>query len=135
ESRSVTRRRLVKPALAGVLDYIEQNMEGRLTLSRLADVASLSVFAFVRSFKGATGVPPHRYIIRRRVERAKELLTDRALSIADVAHRCGFGDQSAFTTVFRRLTCQTPRAFRDTVRTRRSSVKPADAWEGHRRPL
>jgi AraC family transcriptional regulator len=110
------RRRLVRPSLSAVLDYIDQNLDGRLTLPRLAEVARLSVFAFVRSFKTSTGLPPHRYILRRRVERAKLLLADAALNIADVALRCGFGDQSAFTTTFRRLTRQTPRAYRDALR-------------------
>jgi len=111
--RSARRRRLVRPSLTAVLEYIEQNLDGRLTLPKLAEVARLSVFAFVRSFKVSTGVPPHRYILRRRVERAKVLLADAALNIADVALRCGFGDQSAFTTTFRRLTLQTPRSYRD----------------------
>jgi len=114
--RAPSRRRLVKPGLAEVLDYIDQNIDGRLTLAQLAQVARLSVFAFVRSFKNSTGLPPHRYILRKRVERAKILLSEKALSIADVALRCGFGDQSAFTTTFRRLTSQTPSAYRETLR-------------------
>jgi AraC family transcriptional regulator len=114
--RSTRRRRLVRPGLATVLDHIDQNLDGRLTLPRLAEIARLSVFAFVRSFKTSTGLPPHRYILRRRVERAKLLLADAALNIADVALRCGFGDQSAFTTTFRRLTLQTPSAYRESLR-------------------
>ncbi len=113
--RSTHPRHVVSPSLLSVQDYIEQHLDGRLTLPELAAVARLSVFAFVRSFKTATGVPPHRYILRKRVERAKVLLGDAALSIADVALRCGFGDQSAFTTTFRRLTRQTPSSYRDTL--------------------
>jgi AraC family transcriptional regulator len=109
-------RRLVKPALAAVLDYIDQNMDGELSLRNLAALARLSVFTFVRRFKTSTGLPPHRYILRKRVDRGKVLLGDAALSIADVALRCGFGDQSAFTTAFRRLTSQTPSAYRETLR-------------------
>jgi AraC family transcriptional regulator len=114
--RSARRRRLVRPGLAAVLDYIDQNLDGRLSLPKLAEIARLSVFAFVRSFKTSTGLPPHRYVLRRRVERAKLLLADAALNIADVALRCGFGDQSAFTTTFRRLTLQTPSAYRESLR-------------------
>ncbi len=109
-------RRVVRPELASVLEYIEQNLDGRLTLPKLAEVARLSVFAFVRRFKTITGLPPHRYVLRKRVERAKVLLADAALNIAEVALRCGFGDQSSFTTTFRRLTLQTPSAYRDTLR-------------------
>jgi AraC family transcriptional regulator len=114
--RSPQRRRVMKPGLSEVLDYIEQNISGRLTLPALAKVAQLSVFALVRSFKTSTGLPPHRYILRKRVERAKVLLSDAALSIAEVALRCGFGDQSAFTTTFRRITNQTPSAYREMLR-------------------
>ncbi len=111
-----TKPRRPRMELALVLEYIEQNLDGRLTLPKLAEVARLSVFAFVRRFKTITGLPPHRYVLRKRVERAKVLLADAALNIADVALRCGFGDQSSFTTTFRRLTSQTPSAFRDTLR-------------------
>jgi AraC family transcriptional regulator len=114
--RQARPRRLVKPVLASVLEYIEQNMDAELTLPRLAAFARLNVFTFVRRFKTSTGLPPHRYILRRRVECAKVLLSNAALSIADVALRCGFGDQSAFTTAFRRLTSQTPSAYRETLR-------------------
>jgi AraC family transcriptional regulator len=116
KDRLPNRHRVVKPGLAEVLDFIDQNIDGRLTLPKLAEVARLSLFAFVRSFKSSTGLPPHRYILRKRIERAKVLLSDAALSIADVALRCGFGDQSAFTTTFRRITNQTPSAYRDTLR-------------------
>jgi AraC family transcriptional regulator len=124
--RSARRCRMVRPSLGAVLEYIDQNLDGRLTLPRLAEVARLSVFAFVRSFKTSTGVPPHRYILRRRVERAKLLLSDAALNIAEVALRCGFGDQSAFTTTFRRLTSQTPRAYRDRFREQRKAPRPLE---------
>jgi AraC family transcriptional regulator len=113
---SPQRRQVMKPGLADVLDYIDQNIDGRLTLPKLAEVARLSIFALVRSFKTSTGLPPHRYILRKRVEHAKVLLSDAALSIGDVALRCGFGDQSAFTTTFRRITNQTPSAYRDSLR-------------------
>ena len=113
---SSQRRLVMKPGLADVLDYIDQNIDGRLTLPKLAEVARLSIFALVRSFKTSTGLPPHRYILRKRVEHAKVLLSDAALSIGDVALRCGFGDQSAFTTTFRRITNQTPSAYRDSLR-------------------
>jgi AraC family transcriptional regulator len=137
--RRPTRARVVKPGLTAVIDFIDQNIDGKLTLPKLASVARLSVFAFVRSFKSGTGLPPHRYVLRRRIERAKVLLADAALNIADVALRCGFGDQSAFTTTFRRLTLQTPSAFREGLRGQRivhASVEPLSAqMEAARRAL
>jgi len=109
-------RFLAGSRLASVLAYIDENIDGRLTLPRLATVARLSLFAFVRSFKSSTGLPPHRYVLRKRVERAKVLLADDSLSIAHVALRCGFADQSAFANAFRKLTLLTPRAYRDSLR-------------------
>jgi AraC-like DNA-binding protein len=67
---------------------------------------------FARQFKAATGLPPHQYVIMRRVERAKQFLqsgTD--LSLADVAIGVGFSDQSQFSKHFKRLVGVTPRQF------------------------
>ena len=96
-----------------VTRYIEEHVEDALTLGQLAALAHLSVFSFARHFRAAIGVPPHRYVLLRRVERAKELLRETDSAIAQVALRCGFGDQSAFTTAFRRLTRQTPTGYRE----------------------
>ncbi len=116
-SRAPARSRgLEGSRLASVLAYIDENIDRRLTLPRLATMARLSLFPFIRSFKSSTGLPPHRYILRKRVEHAKALLADDTLNIADVALRCGFADQSAFANAFRRLTLQTPRAYRDALR-------------------
>ena len=78
----------------------------------MAAVAHLSAYHFARQFKAATGLPPHRYVIARRVERAKQLLhagTD--LSLAEVALRAGFSDQSQFCQHFKRLVGVTPGQF------------------------
>ena len=79
----------------------------------MAAVARLSPYHFARQFKAATGLPPHQYVIARRVERAKELLqagTD--LSLAEVAAHAGFSDQSQFCRHFKRLVGVTPGQFR-----------------------
>jgi AraC family transcriptional regulator len=78
----------------------------------MATVASLSAYHFARQFKAATGLPPHQFVITRRVERTKELLqagTD--LSLAEVAAHAGFSDQSQFTHHFKRLVGVTPGRF------------------------
>ncbi len=100
-------------ALAG---YIDTHVEDDLTLGQLAARAHLSVFSFARRFRAVVGIPPHRYVLNRRVERAKALLVQNDATVAEVALRCGFGDQSAFTTAFRRLTRQTPTRYRETHR-------------------
>ena len=108
--------RRLPPPLHTVTRYIEDHVEVTLTLGQLAGLTRLSVFSFARRFKAAIGVPPHRYVLQRRVERAKELLRETNSAIAEVALRCGFGDQSAFTTAFRRLTRQTPTGYREAYR-------------------
>ena len=93
-------------------DYIEHHLDGPLTLSELAAFAGLSVFHFLRCFKQCAGMPPHAYVRRRRIERAKQLLARGEATIAEVAFRCGFSDQSSFARTFHRVAGVTPREFR-----------------------
>jgi AraC family transcriptional regulator len=82
-------------------------------LEQMAAVARLSPFHFARQFKTATGLAPHQYVIARRVERAKQLLqAGDDFSLAEVAARAGFSDQSQFSQHFRRLVGATPGKFR-----------------------
>ena len=99
--------------LRAVLDYIEEHLDAAPTLAEIAAVAGLNPYHFARQFKAATGLPPHQYVITRRVERAKHLLragTDS--SLAEVAARAGFYDQSQFSRHFKRLVGVTPSQFR-----------------------
>ena len=103
--------------LRAVVEYIEEHLDASLSLEQLAAVARLSPYHFARQFKTATGLPPHQYVILRRVERAKQLLeasTD--LSLAEVAADAGFSDQSQFSRHFKRLVGVTPRQFRMSAR-------------------
>ena len=97
---------------ARVRDYIETHLDDRLTLTDLAAVASLSPYHFSRSFKQAVGVGPQRYIMRRRIERAKTLMRRTNRSLAWIAQEAGFTDQSHLTTMFRREIGLTPGRFR-----------------------
>ena len=84
-----------------------------MSLEQMAAVAQLSPYHFARQFKAATGLPPHQYVIARRVERAKQLLQgDAELSLGQVANAAGFSDQSQFTQHFKRLVGVTPGQFR-----------------------
>jgi len=96
-----------------VTEYIEDHLEADLALVDLAHILGMNVFHFARSFKQSTGLPPHQFVLRKRIERAKSLLVEQQLAIAEVALRCGFGSQSNFTTAFRRLTNVTPGAYRN----------------------
>ena len=95
-----------------VMDYIEHHLDERLTLRELAGFAGLSVFHFLRCFKQCVGIPPHAYVRERRIERAKQLLARGEATIAEVAFRCGFSDQSSFARTFHRIAGVTPREFR-----------------------
>ena len=104
---------LPRGRLRAVVEYIEEHLDGCPTLAQLAAVVRLNPYHFARQFKAATGLPPHQYVILRRVERAKQLLqagTD--LSLAEVALHAGFSDQSQFSRHFKRLVGVTPGQFR-----------------------
>jgi AraC family transcriptional regulator len=109
---------LPRGRLRAVLEYIEEHLDASPSLEELAAVARLSVYHFARQFKAATGLPPHQYVILRRVERAQQLLQqDRDLSLAEIAACAGFSDQSHFSQHFKRLVGVTPGQFRTPART------------------
>ncbi len=97
-------------------EFIEDNIERDLGITEIADAVDLSPFHFARSFKQATGVSPHQYLIKSRIERAKTLLAKSELPIVEVGISVGFKNQSHFTTLFRRVTHLTPKAYRDITR-------------------
>jgi AraC family transcriptional regulator len=83
----------------------------------MAAVARLSAYHFARQFKAAIGLPPHQYVIARRVERAKGLLqAGDDISLAEIALHAGFSDQSQFCHHFKRIVGVTPRQFRAPAR-------------------
>jgi len=92
------------------LEYIHTNLDTGMSLQEVADAAGLSVHHFAHLFKEFIGETPHRYVIRQRVERARRLLEQGDLSLAEVALAVGFYDQAHFTNNFKRLTGMTPRA-------------------------
>ena len=101
--------------LLRAVEFVNENLESNLTLAEIAASAGLSPFHFARAFKQTTGVTPHQYLIKCRVERAKMLLARRELPIAEVGHRAGFKNQNHFTMLFRRLTTMTPGDYRRAV--------------------
>jgi AraC family transcriptional regulator len=110
-------RTLPRAKLCALLEYIEEHLDVGLTLEHMAAAAHLSACHFARQFKAATGLPPHQYIIARRVERAQQLLQpDGDLSQAEIAARAGFSDQSQFSRHFKRIVGVTPGQFRTSAR-------------------
>jgi AraC family transcriptional regulator len=98
--------------LRQVLDYIRSHLSQDLSITDLAQVTGMSPYYFLRLFKKSMHVTPRQYIIQIRIDRAKELLRSRELSIAEIALQCGFTNQSHFTNVFRQITDTTPNIYR-----------------------
>ena len=104
------RRRTLAPRTAtSVIDFIESNLDQRLTLDELAALAQLSAPHFKVLFRETLGVPVHRYVVQRRVERAKALLLQGKLSTSQVALETGFSHQSHMAHWMNRLLGLTPR--------------------------
>lgn len=98
--------------LRRVTDYIREHLDQDLTLAHLGAVVYMSPFHFARLFQRSTGLPPHRYVVRARIDHAAELLASAAPSIAQISRMVGFRTPSHFSTVFRRITGMTPHEHR-----------------------
>jgi AraC family transcriptional regulator len=107
-----TTKGLSPERLQRVRDYIEAHLDEDLSLTVLADTACLSPYHFSRSFKESIGVGPQRYVIQRRLERAKALMRRTNQPLALIAQEAGFADQSHLTSIFRREMGVTPGRFR-----------------------
>jgi AraC-like DNA-binding protein len=115
---SLTTRRttaLPKWRLRRVVDYINSHIESCITLADLAGVAGLTRMHFAAQFRLATGMPPHEFVLRRRIQRAQELLRNSNRTLMDIALSVGFQTQAHFTTVFKRFAGDTPHRWRRSV--------------------
>ncbi len=101
---------LPKYKLQQAIDYINQYLDQDLTLAAIATTVQVSPYHFSRLFKQSTGLTPHQYVIQCRVERAKQLLLQGELTIAEVAYSVGFANQSHLNRHFKRLFGVTPKA-------------------------
>jgi AraC family transcriptional regulator len=107
ENRSLTHAQLQQ-----AIDYVDTHLDRDLSLVQIAKVINISPTYFASLFKRATGISPHQYVIKQRVERAKLLLSKTDLTIADIAQQVGFSSQSHLTQHFKRLTRMTPKQIR-----------------------
>jgi AraC family transcriptional regulator len=121
KTEGLDRRRLFR-----VLDYIEANIEGDLSIDRMASIACLSRYHFARAFRLAVGQPPHRYVSARRLERAKALLTRGDRPLVDIALSLGFSGHANFTRAFTQATGHAPGRYRQTAGSRRPEFSPTD---------
>jgi AraC family transcriptional regulator len=101
-------------------EILHENMHGRIRLSDVARECGLSVSHFARSFKTSFGISTHRWLIQHRIEHAKQLMTQTAMSLIDIAIQSGFNDQAAFTRTFHQLVGVSPARWRRHYTTRHS---------------
>jgi AraC family transcriptional regulator len=107
---------LARDRLVRVVEYIEAHLTKDLSVAELAGVACLSPYHFGKMFRHSMSESVHRYVTRRRIERAQALLRPGILSLPEITETVGFSDQSHFTTVFKRHLDVTPNAYRRIVR-------------------
>lgn len=106
------RRGLSNPQMRRIEDYVEAALSDVIPLRRLSAASGLSVSHFVRQFRLTTGTSPHQFVLRRRVERARRMLTETGEPIAQIALACGFSHQEHLTNIFKRLVGVSPAKYR-----------------------
>jgi AraC family transcriptional regulator len=99
-------------ALRLIDDYIEANLGTDMRIGDLAGLAAMSRFHFTRVFRATVGTTPHRYVLERRLERARNLLRTTTVAVRDIAVATGFADQSHLTRLVKRRFGVTPGALR-----------------------
>jgi len=110
--RSPSSGLLSESQLQTVNDFIQAHVDQEISLAEMAATLNLSQYHFCRLFKQSTGITPHQYLTRCRVEKAKQLLSKPELTITDIAFAVGFSNHSSFTRLFRQYVGVTPKAFR-----------------------
>jgi AraC family transcriptional regulator len=93
-------------------EFLEAHLDGNIDLQQVAEVCGLSISHFSRAFKQTFRRPPYQWLIDRRVDRAKHLMTNSRLPLTDIAIQSGFGDQSALNRSFKRIHGVTPGTWR-----------------------
>jgi AraC family transcriptional regulator len=95
-----------------LIEFVEENLDGDLSLTRMAAEAAVSPVHLPQAFKAAIGQSPHQYVLRRRIESAKELLRTSDVPIAEVALSTGFSSQSHLSNWFKRVVGVSPATYR-----------------------
>ncbi len=94
-----------------IIDYIHAHLDENIGLTELASLVKMSPNYFLQLFKQSTGITPHKFVIRTRIERVKELLILKEMNIAEIAQQVGFANQSHLNLHFKRLVGVTPKQF------------------------
>jgi AraC family transcriptional regulator len=98
-----------------LVEHIEQHLDQPISLSQLAGLAALSEYHFARMFRESFGLPPHRYLLGRRLQRARDLLRGSHLALGEIALACGFASASHFSNRFRAEFGGTPGQYRSAL--------------------
>ncbi|HEY9670437.1 MAG TPA: AraC family transcriptional regulator [Waterburya sp.] len=101
--------------LRQAVSYIKEHLDQNLTLAEIADAVRMSPNYFASLFKQSTGLTPHQYVMKCRIEKAKQLLHHQELALVEICQEVGFTSQSHFTRVFRQHTKTTPKAYRNAL--------------------
>jgi AraC family transcriptional regulator len=123
ETRTKSRESLAAWQLRKLMGHIDTNLSGPIRIRDLGGLLNLSSSHFTRAFKSSVGVSPYQFVMRRRIERAQELIKGTRHSLAEVALDCGLNDQSSLCRLFRQIVGQTP------YRWRRENAIPTEATQ------
>jgi AraC family transcriptional regulator len=104
---------LSQARLQHAIDYIQARLDKKLSLDAIATELNLSIHYFCELFTQSMGIPPYKYVLQQRVERAKLLLKQSEKPLTEIAFECGFAHQSHLNRHFRKLTGITPKRYRD----------------------
>jgi len=104
--------RLVAWQQRRVLEHIESNLANPLRNRELAGLVGYSEFHFNVAFRNSVGASPHEFVVRRRIERARQLMLTTRMPLCDIAAECGLADQAHLSRLFRKLVGETPAAWR-----------------------
>lgn len=117
-------------------DHMDAASHEAWPVERLAQVSGVSPAHFARSFKQAFGIPPHRYLLTRRIEQATTLLRDTELGITEIAFATGWESLGTFGRTFRDITGQSPSALRVAARQEARQIDrvPACVMKAAQRP-
>lgn len=99
--------------LRQAINYINDNLDQKIKLDDVAKLIDISQYYFCHLFKESTGITPYQYVIKQRIEKARELIKQSKLPLAEIAFECGFSSQSQMTQHFRRSVGVTPKVYRD----------------------
>jgi AraC family transcriptional regulator len=115
---------LAPAQLRRVIEYIQQQIDRDINVTQLAETAGLSSPHFSQMFRRSTGYAPHQYVLRARIERAKQMLHSTETRVIDIAVSCGFETPQHFARIFKRLCDATPTRYRRELGCKSPEARP-----------